>query len=140
MAKRDYYEVLGIDRNASPEEIKKAYRKQALKYHPDKNPDDHNAEEHFKEAAEAYEVLSDPEKKARYDQYGHNGLGGAAGGGFGAGEMNIEDIFSHPDDSEEILLVFWRYDDVWDPTKHRHTNILRLYLRPISFLDKYRRI
>ena len=95
MAKRDYYEVLGIDRNASPEEIKKAYRKQALKYHPDKNPDDHNAEEHFKEAAEAYEVLSDPEKKARYDQYGHNGLGGAAGGGFGAGEMNIEDIFSH---------------------------------------------
>ncbi|MCD6331798.1 MAG: molecular chaperone DnaJ [Bacteroidales bacterium] len=95
MAKRDYYEVLGIDRNASPEEIKKAYRKQALKYHPDKNPGDHTAEEHFKEAAEAYEVLSDPEKKARYDQYGHSGLGGAAGGGFGAGEMNIEDIFSH---------------------------------------------
>lgn len=94
MAKRDYYEVLGIDKNANPEDIKKAYRKQALKYHPDKNPGDTDAEEKFKEAAEAYEVLSDPNKRSRYDQFGHAGLGGNAGG-FGAGGMNIEDIFSH---------------------------------------------
>jgi molecular chaperone DnaJ len=89
--KRDYYEVLGIERNASEAEIKKAYRKLAIKYHPDKNPDDASAEEKFKEAAEAYEVLSNTEKKARYDQYGHAGMGGA--GGFGGG-MNMEDIFS----------------------------------------------
>ncbi|HLP53832.1 MAG TPA: molecular chaperone DnaJ [Fluviicola sp.] len=92
MQKRDYYEVLGISKNADEGEIKKAYRKMALKYHPDKNPDDKEAEEKFKEAAEAYEVLSDPNKKARYDQYGHAGLGGA--GGFGGGGMNMEDIFS----------------------------------------------
>lgn len=90
MQKRDYYEVLGIAKNASEAEIKKAYRKLALKYHPDKNPDDKDAEEKFKEAAEAYEVLSDPNKKARYDQYGHAGLGG----GFGGGGMNMDDIFS----------------------------------------------
>lgn len=91
MQKRDYYEVLGIDRNASEADIKKAYRKMALKYHPDKNPDDKAAEDQFKEAAEAYEVLSDANKKARYDQYGHAGLGGA---GFGGGGMNMDDIFS----------------------------------------------
>jgi molecular chaperone DnaJ len=93
MAKRDYYEVLGVEKNASVEEIKKAYRKQALKHHPDKNPGDKNAEEKFKEAAEAYEVLSNQEKRSRYDQFGHAGLGGAAGGGFG-GFSDIEDIFS----------------------------------------------
>jgi len=92
MAKRDYYEVLGVSKEASAEEIKKAYRKQALKYHPDKNPDDKASEEKFKEAAEAYEILSSPEKKQRYDQFGHAGVGGAAGGG--GGGMNMEDIFS----------------------------------------------
>lgn len=91
MEKRDFYEILGIAKNAGEAEIKKAYRKMALKYHPDKNPGDKEAEEKFKEAAEAYEVLSDPNKKARYDQYGHAGLGG--GGGFGGG-MNMDDIFS----------------------------------------------
>lgn len=97
MSKRDYYEVLGVSKSASADEIKKAYRKMALKYHPDKNPGDKAAEESFKEAAEAYEVLSDANKKANYDQYGHAGMGGAGGfdggGGFGGG-MNMEDIFS----------------------------------------------
>ncbi|MBV6645227.1 MAG: DnaJ domain-containing protein, partial [Cyclobacteriaceae bacterium] len=90
MAKRDYYEVLGVDRSAGADEIKKAYRKIAIKYHPDKNPDDKDAEEKFKEAAEAYEVLSNAEKKQRYDQFGHQGVGG----GFSGGGMNMEDIFS----------------------------------------------
>lgn len=97
MSKRDYYEVLGVSRGASAEEIKKAYRKLALKYHPDRNPGDASAEEKFKEAAEAYDVLSNDEKRARYDRFGHAGMGGAAsggGGGFGGG-MNMEDIFSH---------------------------------------------
>lgn len=93
MAKRDYYEVLGVGKSASEAEIKKAYRQQAIKYHPDKNPGNKEAEEHFKEAAEAYEVLSDADKKARYDRFGHQGMGGAAGGG-GYGHMNMEDIFS----------------------------------------------
>lgn len=94
MAKRDYYEILEISKNATPEEIKKAYRKKAIQYHPDKNPGDKQAEENFKEAAEAYEVLSNPEKKQRYDQFGHAGVGGAAGGGFSGGFSNVEDIFS----------------------------------------------
>src|SRR5512134_3428944 len=94
MTKRDFYEILEVSKNASADEIKKAYRKQALKYHPDRNPGDKSAEDKFKEAAEAYEVLSDPQKKARYDQFGHAGVGGA--GGFnGAGGMTMEDIFSH---------------------------------------------
>ncbi len=91
--KRDYYEVLGVDRNASADEIKKAYRKKAIQYHPDKNPGDKEAEEKFKEAAEAYDVLSDPQKKARYDQYGHAGMEGA--GGFSGGGFSMDDIFSH---------------------------------------------
>ena len=85
MEKRDYYEVLGVAKNATAEEIKKAYRKKAIQYHPDKNPGNKEAEEKFKEAAEAYEVLSDADKRARYDQFGHQGLGGAAGGGFSGG-------------------------------------------------------
>ncbi len=96
MSKRDYYEILGVSKSASDDEIKKAYRKLAIKYHPDKNPDDKSAEEKFKEAAEAYEVLSNPEKRQRYNQFGHAGVGGASsgnGGGFGGG-MNMDDIFS----------------------------------------------
>ena len=94
MEKRDYYEVLGVSKGATKEEIKKAYRKQALKYHPDKNPGDKKAEENFKEAAAAYEVLSNDEKRARYDRYGHEGVSGAGGGGFNGGGMSMEDIFS----------------------------------------------
>ncbi|MCK5033143.1 MAG: molecular chaperone DnaJ [Calditrichia bacterium] len=90
-SKKDYYEVLGISRSAGPDEIKKAYRKLAIQYHPDKNPDDKQAEDKFKEVAEAYSVLSDPQKKSRYDQFGHAGMSGQPDfGGF----SNIEDIFS----------------------------------------------
>ncbi|PKV64850.1 molecular chaperone DnaJ [Polaribacter sp. Hel1_33_96] len=95
MAKQDFYEILNISKSASQAEIKKGYRKMAIKYHPDKNPDDKNAEENFKKAAEAYEVLSDENKKARYDQYGHAAFDGPqGGGGFGGGGMNMDDIFS----------------------------------------------
>ncbi|QZE13255.1 molecular chaperone DnaJ [Halosquirtibacter laminarini] len=95
MSKRDYYEVLGVSKSASESEIKKAYRKLAIKYHPDKNPDDKDAEDKFKEAAEAYDVLSNAEKKQRYDQFGHAAFDGAAGGGgFGGGGMSMDDIFS----------------------------------------------
>jgi molecular chaperone DnaJ len=92
MAKRDYYEVLGVGRNAAADEIKKAYRQMAIKFHPDKNPGNKEAEDKFKEAAEAYEVLSDADKKARYDRFGHQGMGGA--GSHGGGGMNMDDIFS----------------------------------------------
>lgn len=91
--KRDYYEVLGIDKNASEDEIKKAYRKMAIKYHPDRNPNNKEAEEKFKEAAEAYEVLHDPQKRQQYDQFGFNGPQGGFGG-FGSGGMDMDDIFS----------------------------------------------
>ncbi|MBU2940240.1 molecular chaperone DnaJ [Lacinutrix sp. C3R15] len=93
MAKRDYYEILGISKSATAAEIKKAYRKMALKFHPDKNPDDKDAESKFKEAAEAYEVLSNADKKARYDQFGHQAFDGSGGFG-GGGNMNMDDIFS----------------------------------------------
>lgn len=93
MSKRDYYEVLGVSKDASPEEIKKAYRQKAIQYHPDKNPGDKESEEKFKEAAEAYEVLSNSEKKQRYDQFGHAGMGNGAGG-FSGQNMNMDDIFS----------------------------------------------
>lgn len=97
--KRDYHEVLGVQKNANADEIKKAYRKAAIQYHPDKNPGDKQAEEKFKEAAEAYDVLSNPDKRARYDQFGHAGMSGAAGGGggfggFSGGGFSMEDIFS----------------------------------------------
>ncbi|HCS20578.1 MAG TPA: molecular chaperone DnaJ [Bacteroidetes bacterium] len=92
MAKRDYYEILGVGKQATEDEIKKAYRKMAIKYHPDKNPGDKAAEEHFKEAAEAYEMLRDPQKRQRYDQFGHAGMGN--GGGYGGGGMSMDDIFS----------------------------------------------
>ncbi len=94
MTKRDYYEILEISKNATPEEIKKAYRKMALKFHPDKNPNDPEAENKFKESAEAYEVLSNPEKRQRYDRYGHDGVKGMPGGGAGYG-MSMDDIFSN---------------------------------------------
>ncbi len=93
MSKRDYYDVLGVPKNASTDELKKAYRKLAIKFHPDKNPDDKDAEEKFKEAAEAYDVLSNPEKKSRYDQFGHAGMGGGSGFG-GGGGFSMDDIFS----------------------------------------------
>lgn len=92
MAKRDYYDILGVSKSASADEIKKAYRKLAIKFHPDKNPGDKEAEENFKEAAEAYDVLSNPEKKQRYDQFGHAGMGGASG--FQGGGFSMDDIFS----------------------------------------------
>lgn len=94
MAKRDYYEVLGVEKNASEDEIKRAYKKLAIKYHPDRNPGDKEAEEKFKEAAEAYEVLHDAQKRQRYDQFGFDGVSGAGGFGGGAGFSDINDIFS----------------------------------------------
>ena len=111
MAKRDYYEVLGVDKNASAEDIKKAYRKKAIQYHPDKNPGDKEAEEKFKEAAEAYDVLSDPQKRQRYDQFGHAGVGGTSQG---AGGFSMDDIFSQV--RRYLWRSFWwlrRFRRVW---------------------------
>src|SRR4029078_11570393 len=92
--KKDFYEILGISKSATPAEIKKAYRKKAIEFHPDKNPGNKGAEEKFKEAAEAYEVLSDSDKKANYDQFGHQAFDGGGGFGGGHGGMNMDDIFS----------------------------------------------
>ena len=92
--KRDYYEILGVDKNATGAEIKKAYRKKAIEFHPDKNPDNKEAETKFKEAAEAYEILSNQDKKARYDQFGHQAFENGGGGNYGGGHMNMDDIFS----------------------------------------------
>src|SRR6188508_2001443 len=107
MSKRDYYEILGVQKNASADEIKKSYRKVAMQYHPDRNPGDKAAEEKFKEAAEAYEVLSDADKKAQYDRFGHAGVSGN-GRGFGGGQ-NMEDIFSQFGDifGEDIFGSFF---------------------------------
>ena len=116
MSKRDYYEVLGVQKNASEVELKKAYRQMAMKYHPDKNPNNKEAEDKFKEAAEAYDVLSTPEKKQRYDQFGHQGMN--SGGGYSGGGMNMEDIFSHfgsvfGEDSPFESFFRWRWITWW---------------------------
>ena len=106
MAKRDYYEVLGIDKNASEDEIKKAYRKLAIKYHPDRNPGSKEAEEKFKEAAEAYDVLHDPQKRQQYDQFGFNAPGAGGYGGFGeTGGFSMDDIFSMFGDVFGLSLI-----------------------------------
>src|SRR3954469_13909243 len=104
--KRDYYEILGIAKSASAEEIKKSYRKVAMQHHPDRNPGDKAAEEKFKEAAEAYEVLSDADKRAQYDRFGHAGV---SGNGRGAGHQNMDDIFSQFGDifGEDIFGSFF---------------------------------
>src|SRR4028119_1822269 len=108
MSKRDYYEILGVGKSASADEIKKAYRKVAMQYHPDRNPGDKAAEEKFKEAAEAYEVLSDADKRAQYDRFGHAGVTGN-GRGFGGGNANMDDIFSQFGDifGEDIFGSFF---------------------------------
>ncbi|MDZ7797511.1 MAG: DnaJ domain-containing protein [Candidatus Marinimicrobia bacterium] len=102
---KDYYDILGVSKSATPEELKKAYRKLAVKYHPDKNPDNKQAEEKFKEAAEAYSALSDPEKRKRYDQFGHEGLkqNGFGAGGFSAQGMSMDDIFPSSEIFSEML-------------------------------------
>jgi molecular chaperone DnaJ len=119
MAKRDYYDVLGVDRNASEEEIKKAYRKLALKFHPDKNPADKSAEEHFKEIGEAYEALSDPQKRAAYDQFGHAAFDARAragrGGGFGGGFHDPLDIFREVFSGNSIFEEFFGRPDPSQP-------------------------
>ena len=107
MAKRDYYEVLGVDKQASEDEIKKAYRKIAIKYHPDRNPGNKEAEDKFKEAAEAYEVLHDPQKRQQYDQFGFNGPQGGFGGFGGGAGM---DIWRHLRRSRWIR---WRFRRIW---------------------------
>ncbi len=108
-SKRDYYEILGVSKSSSADEIKKAYRKVAMQFHPDRNPGDHTAEDKFKEAAEAYEVLSDGDKKAKYDRFGHNAFSGGRGGGFSGHDMNMEDIFSQFGDifGEDVFGSFF---------------------------------
>jgi molecular chaperone DnaJ len=109
MTKRDYYEILGVAKSATADEIKKAYRKVAMQFHPDRNPGDKGAEEKFKEAAEAYEILSDQDKRAQYDRFGHAGVAGNGRGGYGGGNMNMDDIFSQFGDifGEDIFENFF---------------------------------
>jgi len=109
MSKRDFYDILGVSKTATPDEIKKAYRKVAMQYHPDRNPGDKSAEEKFKEAAEAYEVLSDKDKRAQYDRFGHAGVAGNGRGAYGGGGMNMDDIFSQFGDifGEDIFENFF---------------------------------
>ena len=118
MEKQDYYEVLGVDKNATDDEIKKAYRKLAIKYHPDKNPGDKNAEDMFKKVAEAYEVLSDPQRRQNYDQFGFDG---PQGGGFGGGGFNPFDIFNSFFGGSGGFSGFGGFDDEGPST--RGTNI-----------------
>ena len=139
MAKRDYYEVLEVSKSATSDEIKKAYRQKAIQYHPDKNPGDKTAEEKFKEAAEAYEVLSNPEKRQRYDHFGHAGMGG---GGFSSGGMTMEDIFAHFGDIFGGFGSFGRFGGFSSSSGHtsnrinRGTNLrvkVKLNLQEIAF-------
>ena len=123
MAKRDYYEVLGLDKSADQDQIKGAYRKLALKYHPDRNPDDSEAEASFKEASEAYEVLSDEEKKANYDRFGHAGVQGD----FGSGGFQWSD-FSHATDFEDIFGDF--FGNVFGGNIFSPLGRFRLHARP----------
>ena len=123
MEKRDYYEVLGVSKDASADDLKKAYRKLAMKYHPDRNPGDKEAEEKFKEAAEAYDVLNDPDKRARYDRFGHAGLEGGGFGGSGGG-MSMDDIFSQFGDIfSEFGFGFGGHSSQRQATVRRGTNI-----------------
>lgn len=131
MSQQDFYDVLGVSRNASESEIKKAYRKMALKYHPDKNPGDTAAEDKFKLAAEAYQVLSDPEKKALYDQYGHDGLRGRAGGGFSGFDSSAFSGF------EDILGDFFGFGGRGRRNRARPGRSLEQVL-DISFEEAYR--
>ena len=126
--KRDYYEVLGVSRSTSPEEIKKAYRKVAMKYHPDQNEGDSVAEEKFKEASEAYEVLSDPAKKQRYDQFGHQAFNGSGGfgGGFGGGFSNANDIFEQFSFSGDLGDIF---SDMLNGGRRRNGPVRGAHLR-----------
>ena len=115
MSKRDYYEVLGVSKSSSPEDIKGAYRKLAMKYHPDRNPDNKEAEETFKEAAEAYEVLSDSDKRGQYDQFGHSGVSGMGGhhgpGGAGLGRRRLRGSAPRHDGKPAAGVLVWSAAD-----------------------------